>query len=147
MKKVVILNLCALILILLTAGVYAGPDTDSETIASLLESRIAILNHYYGGKMSFKDAQSNMQRIVSDSLLKEDVKLMKAFDGDDVDQVASFHLNVVSCQRTSYGIIKGQAEICWLMQGENGRWNTEESYYFTAEDNQGTVKLTQLKKL
>ncbi len=147
MKKVVILNLCTLILILLTAGVYARPDTDSETIASLLESRIAILNHYYGGKMNFKDARTNIQRITADSLLKEDLKLMKAFDGDEVDQIASFDLEIVSCQRTSYGIIKGQAEIDWLMQGENGRWNTEESYYFTAEDDQETIKLTQLKKL
>ena len=147
MKKVVILNLCVLFLILLTAGVYARPNTDSATIAVLLENRIAILNHYYGGKMNYDDARINIQRITADSLLKEDLLLMEAFDGEDVDQVASFDLDIVSCQRTSYGIIKGQADIYWLMQGEKGRWDTKESYYFTAEDDQGEVKLTQLKKL
>jgi len=147
MKKVIILNVCVLILIFLTAWVYARPNTDSETIAVLLENRIAILNHYYGGKMNYGDARTNIQRIAADSLLKEDLRLMKAFNGDDVDQVASFDLDIVSCQRTSYGIIKGQADVYWLMQGENGRWATAESYYFTAEDDQGEVKLTQLKKL
>jgi len=147
MKKVIILNVCVLIFIILTAGVYARPNTDSEMIAALLENRIAILNHYYGGKMNYDDARTNIQRIAADSLLKEDLRLMKAFDGEDVDQVASFDLDIVNCQRTSYGIIKGQADIYWLMQGEKGRWDTQESYYFTAEDDQGEVKLTQLKKL
>ena len=147
MKKVAMLNICALILIFLTAGIQARPNTDSAAVELLLEQRITILNHYYGGKMNFDDARTNVEKIAADSLLKEDLRLMKAFDGEEVDQVASFDVDVAHCSRTSFGIIKGQADVYWLMQGAGGQWETEESYYFTAEDDQGKIKLTQLKKL
>ena len=147
MKRIIIVNICVLLLIFLTAGVNARPNTDSGQIEALLNERISILNHFYGGKMAFEDARHNIEKITADSLLREDLNLMKAFDGVEVDQVAEYDINLISCERTSYGIIKGQVDIFWLMQGENGRWETEESYYFTAEDDQGIFKLTQLKKL
>ena len=147
MKKIVLINLCALTLIFLTAGVSARPNTDRETIQTLMEQRINVLNYYYGGKMNLEDARCNVEKLTANTLLKEDVRMMKAFDGEAVDQVAAFDIELVSCSRTSYGIIKGQADIYWLMQGENGRWETEESYFFTAEDHQGEVKITQLKKI
>ena len=147
MKKIIIVNVCALLLIFLTAGVNARPNTDDTQIKNLLSQRINILNHFYGGKMAFEDARNNIEKIAADSLLKEDLQLMKAFDGTDVDQVAEYNVNMISCERTSYGIIKGQVDIFWLMQGENGGWETEETYFYTAEDDQGKIKLTQLKKI
>mgnify|MGYP006992073753 CR=1 FL=1 len=146
MKKAVTANICILMIILLTAGAHARPAKDSTQIEELFEQRIAILNHYYGGKMAFEDARSNIEKLVSGPLLEEDVRLMKAFDASGVDQVADYDLNLVSCKRSSYGIIKGQADIYWVMQGENGRWETEESYFYTAENKGDCIKLTQLTK-
>jgi len=147
MKKAAVANICILMMIFLTAGVYARPANDSAQIEELLEQRIAILNHYYGGKMAFEDARKNIEKLVSGLLLEEDLRLMKAFDASGVDQVAGYDLNLISCERSSYGIIKGQADIHWVMQGENGRWETEESYYYTAECNGEDIKLTQLTKI
>ena len=147
MKRVVLVNLCALTLIFLTAGAIARPDTDVKTMETLMEERICVLNYYYGEKMSFDDARRNIEKLTAGELLREDLSLMKAHDGETVDQVAAYDIEILSCKRSSYGIIKGNAEIYWLMQGENGRWETEESYYFTAEDDDGKIKMTQLKKL
>ena len=147
MKRVVLVNFCAFTLIFLTAGAVARPNTDMETMEILMKERICVLNYYYGGKMSFNDARRNIEKLTDDDLLKEDLALMKAHDGETVDQVAAFDIEILSCKRSSYGIIKGNVDIYWLMQGENGRWETEECYYFTAEDDHGEIKLTQLKKL
>ena len=147
MKKLIMVNISVLLIMFLTASVNVKPNTDTQSVEHLLEERIAILNHFYGGKMAFDDARNNLEKISADSLLKEDVSLMKAFDGSEVDHVAEFHIEITECGRTSYGVIKGKAEISWLMQGQREEWDTVESYYFTAEDDQGTIKLTQLKKL
>lgn len=147
MKKIVIVNLCLLLFIFFTAGMKAVPASDSAKIEELMKERIGILNYYYGGKMSFEDARKNIEKIEKSTLLAEDLDLMKSFVGEAIDQIADYAFLSTTCKRSSFGILNGEVEIYWVLQGENGRWETEETYYFTAEDSDGKVKLTQLKKL
>ena len=147
MKKLLIIQLCAFLLIVLTAAANGIPTEDSEVIADLMETRISVLSYYYGGKMTLEDAKDNMAKVTSESLFKEDVALMEGFANTEVDQITDYSLEILSCQRTSYGIIKGRVRVSWVLSGPEGYWDTEEEYYFTADSDEQGTKLTQLKKL
>ena len=147
MKKLFLIQLCALLLIVFTAAASAAPQDDKSVVAELLETRIGILSYYYGGKMTFEDARQNLSRITADGLFQDDTALLEGFLNTEVDQIADYNLKVLSCHRTSYGIIKGKVHIYWMMHGSEGYWETEEEYYFTAECDAEGTKLTQLKNL
>ncbi|MBR3786346.1 MAG: hypothetical protein IKJ77_08080 [Firmicutes bacterium] len=147
MKKLFLIQLCALLLIILTAAASGAPDDDKAIITDLLETRVSILSYYYGGKMTFDDARNNMAKVTSGGLFDEDVSLLEGFAKTEVDQITDFDIQVKNCHRTSYGIIKGEAVVHWVMRGLEGYWETEETYYFTAESDEQGTKLTQLKKL
>ncbi len=147
MRKLLLMQFAALLLIVFTAAASGTPSDDKAVITDLMETRIGILSYYYGGKMSFEDARSNMAKITAESLFKEDVALLEGFANTEVDQITDYNLEVLSCQRTSYGIIKGQVRVRWMMYGPEGHWETEEEYYYTAETDVESIKLTQLKKL
>ena len=147
MKKLFLIQIAALLLIVFTAAASGTPADDKAIVTDLMETRIAILSYYYGGKMTLEDAKDNMSKITADGLFKEDVALMEGFADTEVDQITDYNLKILSCKRTSYGIIKGEAKVYWRLKGQEGYWETEEEYYFTAETDGGSTKLTQLKKL
>ena len=147
MKKLLLIQLCALLLIIFTAATSDTPSSDKAVVADLMETRIGILSYYYGGKMTLDDARNNMAKITKDSLFKEDVALMKGFANTEVEQITDYSIEILSCKRSSYGIIQGEACVHWVMYGRDGYWETEENYYFTAERDGEEVKLTQLKKI
>jgi len=147
MKKLFLIQLCALLLIIFTAASSGMPPDDKTVIKDLMETRIGILSYYYGGKMSFEDARNNMAKITAEGLFTEDVALMEGFSKTEVDQITDYSLEILSCQRTSYGIIKGEMRVRWRLFGQEGHWETIEKYYFTADCDETSIKLTQLKKL
>ena len=147
MKKLFLVQLCALLLIVLTAATSAVPSSDKAVIEDLMETRIAILSYYYGGKMTFEDARDNMAKITAEGLFGEDVALLEGFANTEVDQITDYDLEILSCKRTSYGIIQGRVRVHWMMHGLEGYWETEEEYYFTADWDENATKLTQLKKM
>ncbi len=146
MKKLFWIQICALMLIIFTAA-SSIPTDDNGIIKELMETRIDILSYYYGGKMDFHDARENMAKITAEGLFTDDVALMEGFNNTEVDQITDYNLEILSCQRTSYGIIKGEARVHWFLRGNEGHWETEEEYYFTASTDEKATKLTQLKKL
>ncbi len=147
MRKLMIVNICAILFVFLTSFIYGEPAADEDAVYSLMEERIAILNNYYGGKMSYDDARNNISKISTGSLYSDDVKIMKAWENADIDQITSFDIEIASCQRTSHGIIKGEMEVHWVLKGAEGTWETCQNYYFTAEEQKGKMKLSQLKKI
>lgn len=147
MKKLFLVQLCALLLIIFTAATSGAPKDDQAIICDLMETRIGILSYYYGGKMTFEDARENMAKITAEGLFKEDVALLQGFANTEVDQITNYKIEILSCKRTSYGILKGEAKVHWVMHGSEGYWETEEEYYYTAESGEKGAKLTQLKKL
>lgn len=147
MKKLFMVQLCALLLIVFTAATSGTPTSNKAVVTELMETRIGILSYYYGGKMTFEDARKNMAKITAEGLFKEDVALLEGFANTEVDQITDYDLEILSCKRTSYGIIKGEARVHWIMRGTEGYWETEEEYYYTAESDECGTKLTQLKKL
>lgn len=147
MKKLFLIQLAALLLIVFTAASSGTPADDKTVILDLMETRIDILSYYYGGKMTLEDARHNMAKISAGGLFKEDVAFMEGFSDTEIDQITDYSLEIISCKRTSYGIIKGEARVYWKMRGQEGCWETEEEYYFTAEQDEDHIKLTQLKKI
>mgnify|MGYP003310391528 CR=1 FL=1 len=147
MKKLFLIQISALLLIILTAAASGTPVDDKAVIMDLMEERIGILSYYYGGKMTFEDARKNIAKITAEGLFEEDVAFMEGFSNTEVDQITDYSLEIISCQRTSYGILKGTAQVSWILLGPEGYWQTEEEYYFTAECEKTGTKLTQLKKI
>ena len=147
MKKMFLIQLCALLLIIFTAATSGTPTTDQRLITDLLETRIDILSYYYGGKMTLEDARHNIAKITTGVLFKEDEAFLEGFANTEVDQITDYEIEILSCNRTSYGILKGEVHIHWVMKGLEGYWETEEEYYFVAEQDEQGAKLTQLKIL
>ena len=147
MKKMFLIQLCALLLIFFTAATSGTPTTDQRLITDLLETRIDILSYYYGGKMTLEDARHNIAKITTGVLFKEDEAFLEGFANTEVDQITDYEIEILSCNRTSYGILKGEVHIHWVMKGLEGYWETEEEYYFVAEQDEQGAKLTQLKIL
>lgn len=147
MKKMFLIQLCALLLIIFTAATSGTPTTDQRLITDLLETRIDILSYYYGGKMTLEDARHNIAKITTGVLFKEDEAFLEGFANTEVDQITDYEIEILSCNRTSYGILKGEVHIHWVMKGLEGYWETEEEYYFVAEQDAQGTKLTKLKKI
>lgn len=147
MKKLFLIQFCALLLIVFTAATNGTPKDDQAMVADLMETRIGILSYYYGGKMTFEDARKNIAKITAESLFKEDVDLLEGFANTEVDQITNYNIEILSCKRTNYGILKGEAKVHWVMRGSEGYWETEEEYYYTAASDETGTKLTQLRKL
>ena len=72
---------------------------------------------------------------------------MQVYQSTDIDQVVSYKIKIKSCKKTSYGIIKGKAEIRWVMRSVNDMREEKYEYYFTGEINLKNTKLTQLGKI
>ena len=64
MRKLLLMQFAALLLIVFTAAASGIPSDDKAVITDLMETRIGILSYYYGGKMSFEDARNNMAKII-----------------------------------------------------------------------------------
>ncbi len=61
--------------------------------------------------------------------MKNDVAAMKTYQSTDIDQVVSYKIKIKSCKKTSYGIIKGKAEIRWVMRSVNDTREEKHSYF------------------
>lgn len=147
MKKLYVVNLCVLLIMFLTAGIVGRPNTDNQQIKELIAGRIIVLNDFYSQKSSFDKTEGELKKIEKDSLLKNDLTLMEAYSATDMDRIQEYKVKIRSCRRSSYGIIKGKAEISYVMSGQQGKWQDKQQYYFTAEDQNRKTKLTQLKKI
>ncbi len=145
MKKIHAINLCVVLIIFLTAGACAKPATDSKEVKRLIGERIETLNSYYCGEENLDDTRQALEKIEKGSMLKQDVALMKAYDRTEIDRIAGYTVKILSCKRTSFGIVKGKAEIRYIMDGQKGKWKETHRYFFTGEKEKSKTKLTQLK--
>lgn len=143
-RKAFTVNLCVLLIIFLTAGVAAKPADDNQTVRKIISQRIEILNSYYSGEKNAEQAKEALQKIEKDSILKNDIRLMAAYANTDIDQIADYKVKILSGRRTGYGIIKGKAEVKYLMRSTGGRIRQTHRYFFTAELGKSSkVKMTQ----
>ena len=147
MKKVYVVNLCVLLIMFLTAGIVGRPNTDNQQVKALIAGRIIVLNDFYSQKSGFDKTEDALKKIEKSSLLKNDLTLMEAYSATDLDRIQESKVKICSCRRSSYGIIKGKAEVSYVMSGQQGKWQDKQQYYFTAEDQNRKIKLTQLKKI
>lgn len=147
MKKVYAVNACVLVIIFLTAGIIARPSDYNREMKNLISQRTEVLNEFYDGRRDFDASRDKLELLEAGKLLKNDVAAMKTYQSTDIDQVVSYKIKIKSCKKTSYGIIKGKAEIRWVMRSVNDTREEKHSYFFTGEINQKNTKLTQLKKI
>ncbi|MGN0659708.1 MAG: hypothetical protein ACI4LA_08875 [Emergencia sp.] len=147
MKKVYIVNLCVLLIIFLTAGITGRPNTDSRQMKEVISLRITALDRFYSQDESFDETRDFLETIESGRLLRNDVELMEAFAATDLDRIKSAKVKISACRRSSLGIIKGEADIRYVMEGQKGIWQDRQQYFFTAEDSGGKLKMTQFRKL
>lgn len=147
MKKLYVVNLCVLLIMFLTAGIVGRPNTDNQQVKELISGRITVLNDFYSQTRSFDHTEKSLKKIEKGVLLRNDLVLMEAYSATDLDRIKSAKVRIKSCRRSSFGIIKGKAEVSYVMEGQRGKWQDKQLYYFTAEDQNKRMKLTQLKKL
>lgn len=147
MKKLFVVNLCILSVIFLTAGMAEKPASLSKEAAEIISGRITILNSYYSGKREFDETRSRLEKIETGKILKEDVALMKGFARSDIEQIPEHKVKIKSCQGKSRGLVKGEALITYILEGNQGKFKQSGRYYFTAEKKKEKLKLTQLEKL
>lgn len=147
MKKLYVVNLCVLLIMFLTAGIVGRPNTDNQQIKELIAGRIIVLNDFYCQKSGFDKTEGALKKLEKGGLLKNDLTLMDAYSATDLDRIQQYKVKIKSCRRSSYGIIKGKAEVSYVMSGQQGKWRDKQQYYFTAEDLDQKTRLTQLKKI
>lgn len=150
MKRVLIVNLGVLLILFLTAAVIADPDDDCKAVKKLINKRTEILNDYYGGAIDFDEAENRLEKIEKSAILREDLRVMKMYGETDFDRVTDAEIVMKTCDRNSHGILSGRTQIRWQMQTMEKServWTEEKIYFFTGEDNDKSVKLTQLEIL
>ena len=145
MKKVYAVNLCVLMFMLFTTGMTAGAADDDELVKDMLSRRTEILEQYFHGGADADECRAELERIESGSLLRQDVENMKAFAATDIESILDFRIRILSCRRSSYGIVKGRVEILYVMAGCGTKRTETCQYFFTAEERSEALKLTQLK--
>lgn len=146
MRKLVIVNLCVLTVLFLTAGVLAMPDKDDEAVRKLILGRTEILGEYYEGERSFDDARNGLEKVEGGGLLKGDVAAMRENVSSGFEKITGCSIKVLRCERNSHGILVGEAEIQWEQRSFDGRRTVETAeYFFTGEESQRGIKLTQLE--
>lgn len=143
-RRVFTVNLCVLLIIFLTAGAAGKPADDNQVVKKLISERIEILNSYYSGNCNEEQSGEALRKIEKDSLLKNDIRLMAAYARTDIDQIADYRVRILSGRRTAYGIIKGKAEVKYLMKSTGGKIRQTHRYFFTAECGKSSkIKMTQ----
>lgn len=144
-KRLVLLNVGVLLIIFLTAGVLAGPENDEDMIKGLLNQRTKILNQYYRGAEDFERVEKKLEAVEMGSLLTKDRKAMRINAGMDFEPVTKSKIKITECSRSSMGMLKGTAEITWVLEGmhpgEKPKLQTA-LYFFTAEAVEKRIKLT-----
>lgn len=147
MKKIYAVNICVLFIMFLTAGMIAAPNDDTKTVESLLTDRISTLSGFYDAEIDKDETRSRLEYIEADKLLHNDLTLMKAYENTDMDRIIDAEVKIISCKRMAYGIIKGNAEITYTMEGYDGRRTESHAYFYTGEIIDEKTKLTQLKNI
>ena len=147
MKKVYAVNICVLIIMFMTAGMISKPADNDDVMKQRISQRIDILEEYYRSETDFDRAREKLEKIENGSLLKTDVKYMKDYAATDVERILDYKVKIKSCRRTNYGIIKGKAEILYVMKGHGPKRTEKHQYFFTGEKHKKSLKLTQLKKI
>lgn len=146
-KRLFTTNICILIVILFTVTIYGKTDDNERRIKELITLRTEILQDYYHNYKNYNETLKRLTEIESHSLLDDDSKNLKKFSYTDVDYVKNFKIRVDEIKESSHGMINGTTRIYWEMEGVNGNYNTEGSYYFVVEKNNHKLKITQFKKI
>lgn len=143
-KRVVLINGMILLIMFSFAGMAQQADTDPEQMEKLLAGRIEILNDYYSQKTDFAQTRDKLAEVEAALLLQDDLIQMDVCAGTDIERVAEADVEITACSRNSYGMIKGNAVIKYRIIGQAGTWHESREYYFTGEEQQEKIKLTQL---
>lgn len=145
MKKVYVFQICALLLIFLTAGVIIKPQSDSKIMESQIQSRIEILNKYYDGTWDYDRAETALEKVEKGSLLKTDTALMKDYELTDMEQVTEYTVTVISSRTTRYNMVKCTVKIDYTMYGQQGKRKESHKYLFTGEKEKKRIRLSGMQ--
>lgn len=145
LKKIIIVNLCVLLILFFTAGMLASPKDDEALIKDSMESRIKILNEYYSGAKNFDDAGRQLELVENSTLLRRDTDAMEANSATDIDKISAYDITILNFSKSSHGIISGEAEIYWRLSGHGKETSQHGIYFFTGEMMKNRMKLTQFE--
>lgn len=147
MRKLYAVNLCVLVMIFMTAAAAGKPETGSKQIENLISSRIEILNDYYAGTEDFYGTLNRLEAIETGRLKRSDTAMMEACKNTDVERILKHDIDIKTCEKSAHDIIKGDAEITYVMEGCSGKSAQSGKYFYTAEKKGERVLLTQLKNI
>ena len=124
MKKVYVFQICALLLVFLTAGVIIKPQSDT---------------------WDYDRAETALEKVEKGSLLKTDTALMKDYELTDMEQVTEYAVTVISSRTTRYNMVKCTVKIDYTMYGQQGKRKESHKYLFTGEKEKKRIRLSGMQ--
>lgn len=145
MKKLYIINICLILIIVLTAGIIKLQQNKEETVKELLSDRIDILNGYYKGNTSVSETYDSLKTVEYGKVLHEDTAYLDAYAGTDIDQIIEYEIKDFTWKESDYGYIEGKAEFQWLMESNTDKYVTKLTYSYRCNEINGKYKITEFK--
>lgn len=137
-RKLAVAALIIIVALIMTSG--SGAES---AVVSLVEQRTDILNNYYCGITTFKEASKAIETVESGSLLREDINNMHAFFQTDIEEVDSYEIRKVDITCEEEDLICAVVHMDWLTEGLSGKEKIEAVYSVIMEKTENSFKLVQ----
>lgn len=124
-----------------------GVQEKRDTVASLLTDRAFILQQAYYGEISADDAESQLRKVETQPLLKEDVTRLRTADFSELEIIEKLEVKDLQQKMTMFDNISYQGHLTWYMRGMEGNYITESDYYILLDSGSGKWKLSQFSPI
>ena len=132
------------------AVLFSAGSTGGEGIVrSAICQRTEVMNDYFSGNLSYKEACKILKATESGVLLEEDIDSLKNFFATDIEEVCGYKINNIEINYEDEDIICAFVSINWVVRGLDELYRgsgTEEitgNYSIIIEKEDSTYRLAQ----
>ncbi len=103
--------LCVIIL-------FSAASASSEGIVrSVIRQRTEVMNDYFSGNLSYKEACQILRSTESGVLLEEDIEALTNFFATDIEEVCGYKINNIEINYEDEDIICAFVSMNWVVRG------------------------------
>lgn len=143
-RKLMVPSLIVIAVSLLTGF---GVQEKQDTVTALLTDRAAILQKAYYGEITADEAESQLRKVETQPLLKEDVTALRTADFSEMDIIEKLEVENLQQKMTMFDNISFQGYLTWYMRGMSGSYISEGEYYILIKSSSNQWKLSQFSPL
>ncbi len=123
--------------------VMASGSSVKSDIKTLVEQRTDIMNGYYCGHITYREAINQISDVETGRLLEEDLLAMREFFQTDIEEINQYKISKIEITGMDETLICAVVTIIWQLNGTGGKESFEKVYSVIIEKKDKSYKLVQ----